>query len=416
MARRPRSYSADFTRSGVTGRGLGAGKPWGEMGMPFAQCPCQTFKTNDWENDVADEISVLVVDDKPQNLLAMKALLADSGLRVLTAESGPAALELLLVHDVMLALLDVQMPGMDGFTLAELMRGAERTRHVPIIFLTAGSQEAQRSFKGYEAGAVDFIYKPVDAHVLRSKVAVFADLHRQRLMLAERIVEQERLARVNALMLGALSHDIRSPLSVMMLNAELLIRQTESPSLQKAGQRVKAAATLLGRQVDHLGSLARRPCELLQVQPVRGDLATLAAQRLDVESNQAVMWVPPAFERVGDTTGDFDPELMAQAIDRLIMQGATHAGDCGIRIQVDGAAHRSLTLRISFDRVLEPEAAIHLFGGTEPVSGMSSALVGPGLEEPERVARAHGGSLIGASRARQGTMFELLLPRLQSER
>jgi len=371
---------------------------------------------NDWENDVADEISVLVVDDKPQNLLAMKALLADSGLRVLTAESGPAALELLLVHDVMLALLDVQMPGMDGFTLAELMRGAERTRHVPIIFLTAGSQEAQRSFKGYEAGAVDFIYKPVDAHVLRSKVAVFADLHRQRLMLAERIVEQERLARVNALMLGALSHDIRSPLSVMMLNAELLIRQTESPSLQKAGQRVKAAATLLGRQVDHLGSLARRPCELLQVQPVRGDLATLAAQRLDVESNQAVMWVPPAFERVGDTTGDFDPELMAQAIDRLIMQGATHAGDCGIRIQVDGAAHRSLTLRISFDRVLEPEAAIHLFGGTEPVSGMSSALVGPGLEEPERVARAHGGSLIGASRARQGTMFELLLPRLQSER
>ena len=416
MARRARSYSADLTRSGVTGRGLGAGKPWGEMGMPFAQCPCQTFKTNDWENDVADEISVLVVDDKPQNLLAMKALLADSGLRVLTAESGPAALELLLVHDVMLALLDVQMPGMDGFTLAELMRGAERTRHVPIIFLTAGSQEAQRSFKGYEAGAVDFIYKPVDAHVLRSKVAVFADLHRQRLMLAERIVEQERLARVNALMLGALSHDIRSPLSVMMLNAELLIRQTESPTLQKAGQRVKAAATLLGRQVDHLGSLARRPCELLQVQPVRGDLATLAAQRLDVESNQAVMWVPPAFERVGDTTGDFDPELMAQAIDRLIMQGATHAGDCGIRIQVDGAAHRSLTLRISFDRVLEPEAAIHLFGDTEPVSGMSSALVGPGLEEPERVARAHGGSLIGASRARQGTMFELLLPRLQSER
>ena len=384
--------------------------------MSLARCPCQTFKTNDWENDVADEISVLVVDDKPQNLLAMKALLADSGLRVLTAESGPAALELLLVHDVMLALLDVQMPGMDGFTLAELMRGAERTRHVPIIFLTAGSQEAQRSFKGYEAGAVDFIYKPVDAHVLRSKVAVFADLHRQRLMLAERIVEQERLARVNALMLGALSHDIRSPLSVMMLNAELLIRQTESPTLQKAGQRVKAAATLLGRQVDHLGSLARRPCELLQVQPVRGDLATLAAQRLDVESNQAVMWVPPAFERVGDTTGDFDPELMAQAIDRLIMQGATHAGDCGIRIQVDGAAHRSLTLRISFDRVLEPEAAIHLFGGTEPVSGMSSALVGPGLEEPERVARAQGGSLIGASRARQGTMFELLLPRLQSER
>ncbi|WP_423600427.1 hybrid sensor histidine kinase/response regulator [Roseateles sp. MS654] len=365
---------------------------------------------------MTDQISVLVVDDKPQNLLAMKALLADSGLEVLTAESGPAALELLLTQDVMLALLDVQMPGMDGFALAELMRGAERTRHVPIIFLTAGSQEGQRSFKGYEAGAVDFIYKPVDAHVLRSKVAVFADLHRQRLVLAERIVEQERLARVNALMLSALGHDIRSPLSVVMLNAELLLRQTESPSLQKAGQRIKAAATLLGRQVDHLGSLARRPCELLQVQAVRGDLATLAAQRLDVDSNQTVLWSPPVFERVGDTTGDFDPELMAQAVDQLLMQAATHAGDGPIRIHVDGGAHRSLMLRISFDAVLDPEAAIHLFGGSEPVSGMSSAQVGPGLQEPERVARAHGGSLIGSSRARQGTMFELLLPRLQSER
>ncbi len=373
-------------------------------------------KTNDWESDVTQAMSVLVVDDKPQNLLAMKALLADSGLQVLTAESGAQALELLLVHDVMLALLDVQMPGMDGFTLAELMRGAERTRHVPIIFLTAGSQETLRSFKGYEAGAVDFIYKPVDAHVLRSKVAVFADLHRQRLLLAERIVEQERLARVNALMLSALSHDIRSPLSVMMLNAELLLRQTESPSLQKAGQRVKAAATLLGRQVDHLGSLARRPCELLQVRAVSGDLATLAAQRLDIESNQTVLWSPPAFERIGDTRGDFDPELMAQAVDQLLMQAATHAGDSTLRIQVDGGAQRSLALRISFDNVLDTEASLHLFGGGEPVSGMSAAQVGPGLQEPERVARAHGGSLIGASRARQGTLFELLLPRLQSER
>jgi signal transduction histidine kinase len=202
----------------------------------------------------------------------------------------------------------------------------------------------------------------------------------------------------------------------MMLNAELLIRQTESPSLQKAGQRVKAAATLLGRQVDHLGSLARRPCELLQVQPVRGDLATLAAQRLDIESNQAVMWAPPVFDRLGDTSGDFDAELMAQTLDQLLMQAATHAGDSGIRIQVDGSAQRSLMLRISFDTVLEPEASIHLFGGSEPVSGMSSAQVGPGLQEPERVARAHGGSLIGISRARQGTMFELMLPRLQSER
>lgn len=361
-------------------------------------------------------MSILVVDDKPQNLLAMKALLGESGLRVLTADSGPAALEQLLVHDVMLALLDVQMPGMDGFTLAELMRGSERTRHVPIIFLTAGAQETQRSFRGYEAGAVDFIYKPVDAPVLRSKIAVFADLHRQRRLLAERIAEQERLARVNALMLGALSHDIRGPLSVMMLNAELLIRQSEQPSLQKAGQRMKAAAALLGRQVDHLGSLAQRPCDLLHVQATRGDLATLAAQRLDVESNQAVLWSPPQFERVGDTVGEFDAALMGRAIDQLLMQAATHAGDAPIRLQVDGSAHRSLMLRLSFDTLVSADAAIHLFGGHEPVSGLASPHVGAGLHDPERIARAHGGSLIGVSRQRQGTMFELLLPRQQAER
>ncbi|WP_058934818.1 ATP-binding response regulator [Roseateles depolymerans] len=390
----------------------------------------------DWETEVAQEqtpgtnagaadvsprrpMNVLVVDDKPQNLLAMKALLGDGlepDLQVLTADSGPAALELLLEHEVMLALLDVQMPGMDGFTLAELMRGTERTRHVPIIFLTAGAREAQRSFKGYEAGAVDFIYKPVDAHVMRSKVAVFADLHRQRQLLAERIEAQERLARVNALMLSALSHDIRGPLSVMMLNAELLIRQADQPVLQKAGARMKAAATLLGRQVDHLGSLAQRPCELLEVHPRRGDLAALTAQRLDLESNQAVLWAPPSFERIGDTAGDFDAEALARAIDQLLMQAATHAGDAPIRIQVDGSAHRSLMLRLSFDTVLSAEASIHLFGGHEPVSGMASPHVGPGLEEPERVARAHGGSLIGGSRQRQGTLLELLLPRHQADR
>ena len=130
-----------------------------------------------------EPISFLLVDDLEENLIALEALLRRDGLRILKANSGDQALELLLQHDIALALVDVQMPGLDGFQLAELMRGNERTRHVPIIFVTA-SGGGQRRFQGYEAGAVDFIQKPIEPDVLRSKADVFYELFRQRQQLA----------------------------------------------------------------------------------------------------------------------------------------------------------------------------------------------------------------------------------------
>lgn len=124
-------------------------------------------------------INFLIVDDL-ENLLSLEALLKRDGLVFLKARSGDEALEILLKHDVALALLDVQMPGMDGFQLAEFMRGNERARHIPIIFLTAGAADIQRRFRGYEAGAVDFIHKPIEPDILRGKTNVFFDLHQQR--------------------------------------------------------------------------------------------------------------------------------------------------------------------------------------------------------------------------------------------
>ena len=112
------------------------------------------------------------------------------GVEILTAQSGAEALELLLVHDFALAFLDVQMPEMDGFELAELMRGSERTRQVPIIFVTAGAREQQRVFKGYESGAVDFIYKPIEPHILKNKADVFFQLYRQRVRLAQELKDR----------------------------------------------------------------------------------------------------------------------------------------------------------------------------------------------------------------------------------
>src|SRR6202042_1099169 len=164
---------------------------------------------------MAEAIKVLLVDDTPENLVALEALLRRDGVELLKAASGAEALELLLVHEVSLALLDVQMPEMDGFELAELMRGAERTKHVPIIFVTAGSRDPSRVFKGYESGAVDFLFKPIDPHILRSKVDVFLELAQQRQELANAL-------RLNEMFVGIVGHDLRNPLAAMISGAELL--------------------------------------------------------------------------------------------------------------------------------------------------------------------------------------------------
>jgi two-component sensor histidine kinase len=125
-------------------------------------------------------VCFLLVDDLEENLLSLEGLLRREDLLLLKARSGDQALELLLENDVALALIDVQMPGLNGFELAELMRGNERTRRIPIIFVTAGTADGQRRFRGYEAGAVDFIQKPIEPDILRSKADVFFELYRQR--------------------------------------------------------------------------------------------------------------------------------------------------------------------------------------------------------------------------------------------
>ncbi len=160
-------------------------------------------------------VTCLLVDDLEENLLSLEALLRRDSLVVLKARSGDQALELLLQHDVALALVDVQMPGLNGFELAELMRGNERTRRIPIIFVTAGSADGRRRFQGYEAGAVDFIQKPIEPDILRSKAEVFFELYRQRQQiatqrdeLAAQAVAQEEAGRLKDEFLVTLRHDI----------------------------------------------------------------------------------------------------------------------------------------------------------------------------------------------------------------
>jgi CheY-like chemotaxis protein len=119
---------------------------------------------------------VLLVDDRPENLLALEAILQGLDQELVTAESGEEALKHLLTDDFAVILLDVQMPGMDGFETAEHIKRRERTRHVPIVFLTAIDREPHHAFRGYSVGAVDYLAKPIDPWVLRAKVSVFLDL------------------------------------------------------------------------------------------------------------------------------------------------------------------------------------------------------------------------------------------------
>jgi PAS domain S-box-containing protein len=143
----------------------------------------------------AEQVDILLVDDRPENLLALEAILESLGQRLVLAQSGEAALRCLLEREFAVILLDVQMPGMNGFETAQMIKSRERTRFVPIIFLTAISKDEEYVFKGYSVGAVDYMFKPFQPEILRSKVNVFVELYLQRRRLAEqeqRLHESER--------------------------------------------------------------------------------------------------------------------------------------------------------------------------------------------------------------------------------
>lgn len=141
------------------------------------------------------ELNVLVVDDKPENLFTMKQLLESESLdiNIITADSGLKALELTLQYDFSLILLDVQMPEMNGYETAELLRGSKKTKLIPIIFVTANNQEDNHIFKGYESGAVDYLFKPITPVILLSKIRVFIELGHQKLKLNLKVKELEEL-------------------------------------------------------------------------------------------------------------------------------------------------------------------------------------------------------------------------------
>lgn len=174
-------------------------------------------------------LKCLLVDDLEENLIALKGLLKGVDAEIITAKSGVEALELMLKHEFAVAFLDVQMPEMDGFELAEIMRGTERTKHIPIIFVTAGGAESHRVFKGYDSGAVDFLTKPLMNKAVISKAKVFLELYRHKAELQEKIHSlkktEEELQKAVAMrdeFLSICSHELNTPLTALQMQIQII--------------------------------------------------------------------------------------------------------------------------------------------------------------------------------------------------
>jgi len=369
-------------------------------------------------------VHFLLVDDLEQNLVSLEALLRRDGLVLLKARSGDEALELLLQHDVALALIDVQMPGLNGFELAELMRGNERTRRIPIVFVTAGNADSQRRFRGYETGAVDFIHKPIEADILRSKADVFFELYRQRQQLI--VQRDELLAHSDALeeadrrkdeFLATLAHELRNPLSPLRNGLDVLRR---SPNRDDAPQ----IREMMSRQLDHLVRLVDDLLDVSRLSQGKIELRREKIQAADIvhaalESNQ--LWVDAAGHSLSIDISpkpiwlNADPTRLAQVIGNLLNNAAKYTPEGG-RISLSlHTDDKDAVIAVSDNGLGIPadmKAKIfQLFAQVENHADRAKGGLGIGLALVQQLVDMHDGSVgVESAGPGQGSVFTIRIP------
>ena len=359
------------------------------------------------------DVQILVVDDVEQNLVAIEALLTRPGVRVLKANSGVAALEILLVQEVALILLDVQMPNMNGFELAELVRGNPQTRDIPLIFMTAAINEPQRSFRGYQAGAVDFLYKPVEPDILRSKVNVFVELFAQKKQLSAQLEELRQALRVNEMFTAVLGHDLRNPLAAVLNGAELLLLLSSDQKVGAVASRIRSSARRMEKMVSQLLDVARIRAGGVALERASGDYAQLC-RRIADELKQAGHANPVQIDASGSTDGVFDPHRIGQVLSNLLGNALQHGDpDGSVAVRIDGADPAQLRLSIH-NRGAMPAAVLEqAFTPFRPGrDARSQPGLGLGLYIAKYFVDAHGGDIALDSSEAEGTTFTIRLPRI----
>ncbi len=398
-------------------------------------------------NETPAAVNFLIVDDREANLIALERLLQRDGLNLLKARSGAEALELLLQHDVALALVDVQMPGMDGFELAELMRGSDRTRRIPIVFVTAGSTDQQRRFEGYEKGAVDFLQKPIENDVLKSKATVFFDLYSERQEVTRQRDEMEKISRENARLLeesrqfaaalqqadqrkdeflATLAHELRNPLSPILSGIQLLSMMTTEESDPEENAEM---LEMIERQVHHMVRLVDDLLEVSRITSGKIHLKTFPIELADVVKH-AVETSEPNIE-VGNhhLTIDVPSEplivngdmtRLAQVLSNLLNNAARYTPRGGeISLSVTADVDR-VFIRVKDNGMGIPpqmqERVFELFAQVDRKLKQNEGGLGIGLALVKRIVELHGGTVSVASDGENcGAEFMVSVPLMTSD-
>jgi signal transduction histidine kinase len=405
--------------------------------------------------------SVLLVDDDAKNLLALESILEDGGYALRKAQTGNQALLALMAEDFAAIVLDVQMPDMSGIELARLIKQRRRTQHIPIIFLTAHYREDEHAILGYDAGAVDYLTKPVNPAVLRSKVNVFVDLFRKTQALAKmnvaaqaaeealRVANAELEARNAALereaeerrrriraesaqaeaesanaakdrFLAMLSHELRTPLSPI-IHAVTLLEEDDCPAhLREAVETIHRNVRLEARLIDDLLDLAR----------VRNDKLHLELQTVEVHEllRQAAAICRPDItarkinlvEQL-DASGTHmlgDPARLQQVFWNLLTNAAKFTPEGGtITVHTAGPdATRHMLIEIRDNGAgIAPEKIRRIFNAFEQAETPASAGLGLGLAICKALVEKHRGWIEAQSNGiGQGATFRIRLPCAQA--
>ncbi len=251
---------------------------------------------------VEEKYKILLVDDRPENLLTLEGILESPELDIYKANSGNEALGMLLENEFAIVLMDVQMPGMDGFETAEIMRSNERTAHIPIIFVTAISKQRKHIFKGYETGAVDYLYKPLDLEILKSKIKAFIEFfkHRTALMrtteqLKETVKqlngakqEAEHATNTKSIFLASMSHEIRTPLNGIIGMAELGLMDTDLTNLQKERlSDIKHSGETLLDIINDILDISKIEADKFELEEIEFSIRDLAEKLFNIISIRA---------------------------------------------------------------------------------------------------------------------------------
>ncbi len=389
------------------------------------------------EIEPAAEISgpnILLVDDRPENILAYEAILGNLDANLLKARSGQDALRCLLLHEVAVILLDVQMPDMDGFETATLIRQNKRFEHTPILFVTAGDKTEAKQAEGYAAGAVDFLFKPIMPGILRSKVRVFLELHRKTELLRRQAREEKAMAQQLAAQAQELersnedleryayiiSHDLQQPLRVVGSFLQLLSRRCEGRLDPDAERYIGFATEGAARMSEMLSGLLAhsrvgRGGEIRWEQVDCDELLRQVRDNLRVllEETEAVLEVEPLPELEGN------PTLLAQLFQNLIQNAVKFRGQAAPQVAIsaerDGALWRfrvrdnGIGFETRFaDRIFEIFQRLHT---REEYEG-----TGMGLAIARKIVQTHGGRLWARSEPGQGAEFLFTIPISQAGR